>query len=356
MHRYAQRGKKAVLAMFIAVLVCACTPLTSLEVHLPELTRWTGNFDYSFFANDYTVANTIIYYKLVQEENNYWCYPVSEILSPIAQEETTPGSLPLQAVNNTLSEICSLLNFTKVSAIGLWLQQNTAMLNLPSSFYEYIEAQKGNFPGRALEALVLTLTEFSEVDSVQFLRRGSILSFVTVDMGPFDISRPISRPYPNDALASSGQGEKVVLYWQLRGSYMLLPLTHTFSQGAASVQVIQDLLSENPLLRRNQSEQVDLSALLCSPLTPVFTTDGSNPWLSLHSGTLFIDLSSDIFRQQVEEEQILVALISLTRTMLGLREVQQVQWLVDGRVVVLSLERLSLAEPFTTLPFINLID
>ena len=343
-----------ILTLLLSFTLCACQSAPPQTVEPPPLQPWTTNFAYRASAPADPLSSGIIYYRLCSREGAFWYYPVS--LFDLAYSPDRPGttnSLPMLAACLAMEGICEALQLDPIYPSDISLEQGTALLDMPDEFYLTVRGFEGNFPKRAVEALVLSLTEFSDIEQVQFLREGKVQSFITVDMGPDDISRPLKRGWPNDATMLQGFVEKVVLYWQMADSSTLFPLTQALSQTVATPQGLFDLMMQPPILRREQAEQLNLSSFLVSPIAPLFAEDRAKPGFSLHEGTLIIDLPGTLLGDSRLAQQLHTGLLALTRTMLELSDVQRVRYLVDGQSVSLSLGLFSLAEPIERLPFIN---
>ncbi|MCL2497824.1 MAG: GerMN domain-containing protein [Symbiobacteriaceae bacterium] len=342
-------GVLALLVLSVTLTGCNRAPKILLEAPPPD--NWISNFSYCFTPHPgSTIASgelAIIYYRFFSAENLWWYYPVS-----MRQEAHAGINAPLMAVNTSLSYICWELGLPLLQARGLQASEGVAYLDLPGEFYQAIDILVGAFPRRALEALVLTLTEFCDINEVQFQNEGKIQNFVTADWEPYDISHPLARPLPND-IQRTNIGIKTVFYWQARQEQALVPVTYSILLSNYSLETILALLGQVPRLQTNPNEVVELERFLQSPLELFGQTPSSAITLCQQGGTIQINITSSTVSQFGSDPNLLLALSALVRTFLELPQVEQVQFLVDNQAVSYSLGLFSLAEPIRTLPFIN---
>ena len=335
---------------FLVFLFTACNPASDVEEVETISHIWTDNFNYTYSVSAETYSQGLISYKLYNAENITWYYPITHMGSYY--------NAPLYAINATLQEVCNVLNLPIEEVLDLTVdQQRLATLDLPSAI---IPGVKVGDPSKEIEALVLTLTEFSDVDRVQLTFGSEIQSFIG-DYNMNDISLPLNRiERYNDNVYYQGQGLRMVFYWLHRESGNLVPVTHIIESGMSieeELEYILDLLMQVPEAQRSiaSSTMLNLNNHLESALAPFWQAGGERPKISLHGQLLQINLDGSLLLQYRNDPRLVQALTAMTRTFLDFAPatIHEVQFLVNDRPSNLSFGLFSLAEPITALPFIN---
>ena len=163
-----------------------------------------------------------------------------------------------------------------------------------------------------VQATVLTITGFADVEAIQFLSNGKEVHG-TVFVYPMD--KPISRPQMVNSVPSSGFS--AVLYLRLRGASLLVPYTRL-------VESRDPLVVLNELLRFKGNDN------LISPIPGGLVVKG----LRIEDGTALLNLDkgavTHIMQGALDEQLVLDAMV---HTLLEFSEIRQVQILIDGRVL-----------------------
>ena len=345
--------RTTILLLLTALVVSqlgACSQPPAPLAEAPPWQPFSGNFSYNSQVTNLQQPVTIIYYELLWALNEFWYYPVSITLEP---EESSGLAIPLQAVNHTLAAISTALDLPVVQALNLEVQQGVAHLDLPSAFFDGIATYMGYFPRRAIEALVLTVTEFADNQQVQLLREGRIQSFITLDMVPSDISRPLPRPLPNSEGSSTPASGRVTLYLLHEDRKVLVPICYHLPSGELTPLMVFELLLQPPEQRRNLAPSVSLSGWLASPLGAFGGAGEFRPSFNLQRGTLQVGLPRSLVATATSCEQLELVLTALTRSLLSLENIDRVQFLVADAVSTQMIGLFALGGSIERLPFIN---
>ena len=342
-----------VLLMLLLVTAGCDSQRTSVYAELP-LSSWTSNYAYQF---SYQGNNgVIISYRLhrftpLQEDTTTtWCYAVTTV--------ATTENCAEEALNVTLENVCIFMGIPVLRINSVTLDgSGVATLDLPSAFRDSITSDT---PKRVLDALVLTLTEFSDVSKVQLLFDGHVHNFMIVDGGvQIDTSMALSRPsYYNDDTYNNSQGRKAVVYWQLQNSDFLVPVTQVLSPEAANPQELFMLMVRTPMELGTgfSSSVLYVGEQIESPLQPIWNEESAlSVKFRMSEGILQVSFPADIITANYTNPQLFNSLIAQVRTYLELPEVSAVQILIDDRAIPLTINRLSLADPIRALPYINIV-
>ena len=342
-----------ILLMLLLVTSGCDSQRTSVYAELP-LSSWTSNYAYQFSYqgnNGVLISYRLHQFTPLQETTpTTWCYPVTTV--------ATSENCAEEALNATLENVCAFMGIPVLRVNSVSLDANgVATLDLPAALRDSITP---NTPRRVLDALVLTLTEFSDVAKVQFLFDGHVHNFMIVDGGvQIDTSMAISRPaYYNDDTYTNSQGRKAVIYWQLQESDYLVPVTQVLSPSAVTPQELFLLMVRTPeeLGTGFSSSVMYVGEQVQSPLQPIWDEESAmRVKFRMSEGILQVSFPADIITANYSHPQLLNSLIAQVRTFLELPEVSAVQILLDDRAIPFTIHRLSLADPIRALPYINIV-
>ncbi|KAF0197674.1 MAG: lipoprotein LpqB GerMN domain-containing protein [Bacillota bacterium] len=184
-------------------------------------------------------------------------------------------------------------------------------LEMPSGFQSWVMrnlVDERNF----VQATVLTLTGFVDVEAIQFFSNGREVHG-TVFVYPMD--RPILRPQVVNTAPSSGLS--AILYVRLRSANLLVPYTKLVER-------------RDPLWVLNELFKFKGSDNLVSPIPGTLIVKG----LRIEDGTALLNLDKSavthIMQGALDEQLVLDAIV---HTLLEFSEIRQVQILIDGRVL-----------------------
>lgn len=283
----------------------------------------------------------VISYQLVSSPTNalrYWYLPVSERVEPA----TNVAEI---AANRTLEAVCNTLGIQPVTALDVLVRDRVAMVDLPQEFSDQVPAMTSL---KALgDAMVATLTEFGDVEKVQFLVEGKIRNFLTTTSAQYDTSLPLTRPkwFNEDPVRNE---TKVVLYWRWKNSSWIVPLTH-YVQGNADLPR-QALLE---LLRGPQGELAQTFA----PSVPHLGTEGEQGLVrsfSVRDGIAYIDFEREALDLLVPgDQEIALALDAIVLTLTEFTEITKVQFMVAGKVMAVKIGASNLGTPLRRPRWVN---
>jgi germination protein M len=128
---------------------------------------------------------------------------------------------------------------------GLTIKDGLAKLDLSKEAMEFNDAVSEN---NMVQGVVLTLTEFSTIDKVQFLFDGKVIDKLKYGT---DVSKPIEPQDVNLELSTSASigGTKVIVFFHSSpvGNYdYLVPVTRITSEDSASIEAAIQTMLEGP--------------------------------------------------------------------------------------------------------------
>ncbi len=283
----------------------------------------------------------VISYQLVSSPPNalrYWYIPVSQRVEPVT-------NIAEVAANQTLASVCQALGIYPVSVRGVEVKDRVAMVDLPLTFSQQVPAMTSL---KAVgDALVATMTEFSDIDKVQFLVEGKVRNFLTTASAQYDTSLPLTRPkWPNEDPPRNET--KVVLYWRWKDGPRIVPLTYYVPNGSDLPH--QALLE---LLRGPQAEFAQIFA----PSIPLMKGDGGKGLVrsfSVREGIAYVDFEKAALDTLIlGGQEISQALEAIVLTLTEFPDITKVQFMVAGKVMAVKIGAFNLGTPFTRPRWIN---
>ena len=321
------------LLIILILLAQGCQPVSDspktviTETEMKETIE--SPFDLYLPAQSPKEGTPYIYYKLFSNGTRYWYYPMTG---------TTTGNLPLhvQALNQTLLSICSALDLQPITTDTVHIDQNTAELNLPDSFTLGLPSL--NAVRSVGDALVMTLTEFSSIEKVQFLIDGKNSNFLSRNSAQYEINLPVTRPqWPNEETLK--QENKAVVYWRIPETEHLIPLTIRLQHS--------DDLSSQALEILLQGPQNYAPTFWASTLITGQDSDQSFPLksFSVHESIAYLDLNCDSSIIDCSDQRSSVAFRAIVQTLTEFSEIEKVQFLFQGKREAVVNGTMNLGDP-----------
>ena len=121
---------------------------------------------------------------------------------------------------------------------GIYTRGNITYVDLTSHFINFEEYKDIEM---AINSLVLTLTEFPEVETVQFLIEGMILE----DINGFRLDKPFERPaYINPLSGISEESKPLHVYFSGTNALYFIPVSFGISKDSTTTQMLESAMQE----------------------------------------------------------------------------------------------------------------
>ncbi len=338
-----------VLCLIVAIIVTGCTTFN------PESQPTPAPLDTITVPTAFAVANPdyrsshlptgepigVISYQLVSSPSNslrYWYIPLSERAEPA----TNVAEI---AANRTLASVCEALGIYEVSVLGVQVTNGVAMVDLPQQFSQQVPPMTSL---KAVgDAMVATLTEFSDVDKVQFLVEGKVRNFLTTASAQYDTSLPLTRPkWPNEDPPRNET--KIVIYWRWKDEPWLVPLTYYVQSGGD--------LPHQALLELLRGPQGELTQSFAPSVPPLGTDRGKGliRSFSIREGIAYVDFEKEALDLLIlGSDEIALALEAIVLTLTEFPEITKVQFMVAGKVMAVKIGAFNLGTPFARPRWVN---
>jgi spore germination protein GerM len=344
------------MVCFLVLLsLSSCTTLPSTNSNQPTpLATVAVPSSFEVSNHDYRSTDAIgegpmgvISYQLLTAPNSlrYWYVPVSEIIAP------TPD-VPLVAANKTLASICKALGIPGVEVTAVRVEDGTGYLDLPQEFSDQVPAMTSL---KAVgDALVATLTEFTDVKQVQFLVEGKVKNFLTTGSAQYDTSLPLARPQWLNEDPTRNE-PKVLLYWRWKDEPWIVPITFRLEgSGDLPRQALYALL-------KGPDAQDRLNGDLAQYFLPSVPRLGSSadPQSLVRSfvvrdGVAYVDFEKNVLPMILPGgEDMGMALDAMTLTLTEFPEIKKVQFMVGGKVMAVKIGSVNLGAPLNRPRWIN---
>lgn len=278
-----------------------------------------------------------LYYRLFSNGTRYWYYPMTGF-----SNDTLP--LHVQALNKTLSSICEALNVAPIGVDTITIRNGIAELNLPDSFTLGLPSL--NAVRSVGDALVMTLTEFTSIQKVQFLIDGKSGNFLSRNSAQYEINLPVNRPkWPNEE--TTKQENKAVVYWRIPQTEYLIPLTIRLQHSDhLSLQALEILL-QGP---QNYAAAFWPSTLINNGGTQQNLTIQS---YTIHENTAYLDLNCDSSIMECSDATSATTLKAIVQTLTEFPEIEKIQFLFRSKRIALVNDPLNLGDPIQRFLMIN---
>lgn|GEM_PF-4519290 len=332
---------RAFLFLVLILLVQGCQPVSDPpKIIIPEEEmNDTVESPIDLYLPDQNPkeGTSFIYYQLFSNGTRYWYYPMTGT-------STGNQALHVQALNQTLLSICEALNLQPIVTENIKISQAIAELDLPDSFTLGLPSL--NAVRSVGDALVMTLTEFSTIERVQFLIDGKNGNFLSRNSAQYEINLPVSRPkWPNEETLK--QENKAVVYWRIPNTENLIPLTIRLQHSDnLSLQALEILL---------QGPQNYAPTFWPSTLITGQDSEESLPLnsFSVHNRIAYLDLNCDSSIIDCSDERSSVAFRAIVQTLTEFSEIEKVQFLFKGKRVAVVNGRMNLGDPILRFLIIN---
>lgn len=331
--------KKVLFLSFLCIILCtSCQPASKQPIQSfveENLDKFEAeSFKYISVSSDDPLS--FIYYDLYGSGNRFWYYPMTA-----TAKDKTP--LHVQGVNLTLAGICRTLNLPPVVFETLPVKGKVVELNLSSDFTDRLPVL--NAVRSVGEALVMTLTEFEGIDSVQFLIDGQTGNFLSRNSAQFEINLPVTRPnWPNEE--SPKPDQKMVFYWTLPGKNILVPVTISLALRDQVPEQAVKILTEGP---EKYATQFEPSVYLnTKDITALFNVIQHPEQRS----KVFVDFNFEP-EDQKQNKDFAISLRAIIQTLTEIDGIEEVQFLFLGQKLNFSIEDLNLGAPLKRLFLTN---
>ncbi|ATW26387.1 GerMN domain-containing protein [Candidatus Formimonas warabiya] len=215
--------------------------------------------------------------------------------------------------------------------LDIYLQGRTGYVDLTEEITK-IPKEKAE---QAVNALVLTLTEFAQVDDVQILVAGQIVP----KLGPVDISKPIKRPNLINAYGEPGEDGVKVFFSDANAMYVV-PVTVKGDKKNLPLSALKRLIAGPP-------EE--------SGLFPTIWPGTSVKNLQVEDGVATVDFNAKVlgYGGGTTAESMLVNSVVLTLTQF--ENIEAVQFLVEGKKMEYFPEGTDVSSPIPAPQKINFV-
>lgn len=223
----------------------------------------------------------------------------------------------------------------------IYIKRNIAYIDLTSHFknleeYEDIEM--------AINSLVLTVTEFQEVETVQFLVEGRIVE----EINGFELDKPFKRPAYINALNNINEGDKLLhVYFSDPNALYLIPVGFGVNKNSTISQMVDSAMQE---LVKGPPLNSDLVKTIWSGTRLISVSYDSENRLAT------INLSKEVrgYGGGAAAEVLLVKSILVTLT--SIDGVDWVQILIEGETTDYLPEGTDISSPLARPEYINFVN
>ncbi|NLN84098.1 MAG: hypothetical protein GX138_07075 [Firmicutes bacterium] len=321
------------LLLLTSLLLTSCqSPSEHVVSDYLEQNRQVKTEEVLLSPTDQMKDQPLVFYNLYASQNRYWYYPETFL-------STGEDTLVLQAVNKTLAAICQSLGLEEFSVESIQHKNKIAEIDLAGKFTELLPPL--NAVRTVGEALVMTLTEFAEIERAQFFIDGQTGNFLSRNSAQFEINLPVSRPtWPNEE--SPRPEQKTVFYWALPKSDRLVPITLPLVLGeTVEKQALKVLISGPDSYLNGFSPSVKL------PL------DFDYSQLQIYKEEERVYINFPFEPADWPEEDLLLSLRAIVQTLTEIENVESVQFLFLGKKHNVFYENFNLGLAIEKLPLLN---
>ncbi len=285
-------------------------------------------------------GTSYVYYNLFTNGTRFWYYSMTG---------TSDQKLPLhvQALNRTLFAICTAIQVAPIEIDQIPIRAGVAEVNLPDAFTLILPSF--NAVRSVGDALVMTLTEFPEIQRVQFLIDGKNSNFLSRNSAQYEINLPVSRPvWPNEE--SSKQESKTIVYWCIPTTSYLVPITVRLPHSENVSEQALSILRQGPLFYASQfTPSVEL---ILSPQDDLRQPIPIRSFSVFHR-VAFVDLDCSAQDTVYCDEEFSTALRAVVQTLTESGEIDKVQFMFRGKRMAMVVDDINLGDPVTRFLFIN---
>jgi germination protein M len=223
----------------------------------------------------------------------------------------------------------------------IYIKRNIAYIDLTRHFMGLKSYEDARL---AVYSLVLTLTEFPEVEAVQVLIEGSIRDSIA----GFGIKETFERPADANYLAEIDPNKEVLtVYYSDSNALYLIPVTVNLKRDMSPEERVFEAVTR---LINGPSLESDLVKTIW-PDTKIRAIK-----LDQESGQLNLDLSEDVIGYGGGSTAEMMLINSLLITLTGIEGVERVQLLIEGENVGSLPEGTDVSEPLSRPEHINFIN
>ncbi|MGI6711267.1 MAG: GerMN domain-containing protein [Bacillota bacterium] len=318
------------LVIFVFIIGCAQVYKPDVKPEGSAKSQQDSNRNQLIDRKPFLVQNreTVRVYFATPDGKNL--VPVTLSINPTKEAAKVAVEKLLAGPENNFS-LRTIPEGTKLKDI--FLQDRTVYVDLTTEIKKV--AQKKNNTELALSSLVLTLTEFKEVDNVQVLIDGKIEK----KLGEIEIEKPIKRP-KNINYYGDKKENSIVIFYSDANAMFLVPISLGVSGKDFPLIALKKLLKGPPVN----------SGLIgtCLPQTKVHS-------LSINNGIASVDFSQEAlgYSGGANAETMWVNSVVLTLTMFD--QISAVQFLFNGKKIKYLPEGTDVSLPIPTPQDINFI-
>lgn len=223
--------KVMIVLLLLAVLLVACG-----QTKPPKNNEGSETSNTSIERRPLVLNNekdtVLVYYA---SENGKYLIPITLPIKPtkevakVSVEKVLAGPGDWLLSNTTPED-------TKLKDI--YIRRNIAYVDLTSHFKNFEEHEDIEL---AVNSLVLTVTEFQEVETVQFLVEGKIVE----EINGFALDKPFKRPAYINALSNISEEDKPLhLYFSDPNALYLIPVGFGVAKDSTTSQMVESAMQE----------------------------------------------------------------------------------------------------------------
>lgn len=223
----------------------------------------------------------------------------------------------------------------------IYIRNNVAHIDLTEHF---VKLENYEDVQRAVNSLVLTLTEFNEVETVQFLVEGRVHEAIY----GFSFDKPLMRPALINSLKDPSEEQHVIhVYFSDPNALYLIPIGFGINKDSSVYQKVERAIEE---LVKGPPLNTDLVKTIWSG-TKVNDVSYDDAYKRVT-----VDLSEEVmgYGGGAAAEMLLVKSILFTLT--AIEEVDEIQILIDGEIVDYLPEGTEISRPLSRPEHINYIN
>ncbi|KUO48835.1 MAG: hypothetical protein APF76_18320 [Desulfitibacter sp. BRH_c19] len=328
-----KRFKVIIILALVATLLIGCGQSNSKDNEEKEIVN--NAVDNRPLLLNSEMDSVLVYFA---SENGRYLVPTTLPIKPTKEAAKVSVEKVLAGpgdwlLSNTIPEDTKLRD--------IYIRENVAYIDLTDDFvnlgnYEDVE--------RAINSLVLTLTEFYEVQTVQFLIEGRIHEAID----GFSLDKPFMRPAFINSLNPPSEDQKIIdVYFSDPNALYLIPMGFGVDENSSVNQMVEiamkELVSGPPL-------NTDLVKTIWSGTKVNSVSYEADRKLAI------INLSEEVmgYGGGTSAEVFLVKSILFTLT--AIDEVNEVQILIDGERVDYLPEGMEISKPLSRPEHINYIN
>ncbi len=328
------RFKVIIILALIAILSIGCGQSTSKPVKEEKEVAISAADDRPLLLNS-EKDSVVVYFA---SENGRYLIPITLPIKPTKEVAKVSVEKVLAGpgdwlLSNTIPEDTKLRD--------IYIRRNVAYIDLTEHFvnldsYEDVE--------RAINSLVLTLTEFYEVETVQFLIEGRLHEAIH----GFSFDNPFKRPAFINSLNPPDQDQKVIhVYFSDPNALYLIPIGFEVNEDSSVHQMVEKAMQE---LVKGPPLNTDLVKTIWSG------TEINSVSYQADNKRVIVDLSEEVIGYGGGTAAEILLVKSILFTLTGIEEVNEVQILIDGEIVDHLPEGLEISSPLSRPDYINYIN